>query len=135
MKTIYEEIREIKDSNLPLEIKLCALWGLQNTKREEFEATKAFREVLREAIPIGEPMRVKEIKERFNLPLSVQKLTAELYDMQYYGMLERKEIPSGKTIKVMTYGHWGWNEIGNWQWHEGGEAEIEEKFAYYVRVR
>jgi hypothetical protein len=135
MKTIYEEIREIKDSNLPLEIKLCALWGLQNTKREEWEATKAFREVLREAMPIGEPMRVKEIKERFNLPLSVQKLTAELYDMKYFGLLERRELPSGKTIKVTKYGHWGWDNEGNWQWHEGGEVEIEEKFAYYVRVR
>jgi hypothetical protein len=135
MKTIYEEIREIQDSNLPLEIKLCALWGLQNTKREEFEATKAFRNTLREAMPIGEPMRVKEIKARFNLPLSIQKLTAELYDMQYFGELERREIPSGKTIKVMAYGHWDWDEIGNWRWHEGGEVEVEEKFAYYVRVR
>jgi hypothetical protein len=135
MKTIYEEIREIKDSNLPLEIKLCALWGLQNTKREEHEATRAFREILREAMPIGEPMRVKEIKERFNLPLSVQKLTAELYDMKYFGLLERREIPSGKTLKVTKYGHWGWDNEGNWQWHEGGEVEIEEKFAYYVRVR
>jgi hypothetical protein len=135
MKTIYEEIREITDSTFPLEIKLCALWGLQNTKREEFEATKAFREVLREAMPIGEPMRVKEIKERFNLPLSIQKLTAELYTMQYYGQLERREVPSGKTIKVTKYGHWGWDNEGNWQWHEGGEVEIEEKFAYYVRVR
>lgn len=135
MKTIYEEIREIKDSNLPLEIKLCALWGLQNTKREEWEATKAFREVLREAMPIGEPMRVKEIKERFNLPLSVQKLTAELYDMKYFGQLERRELSSGKTIKVIRDGHWGWDNEGNWKWHEGGEVEIEEKFAYYVRVR
>lgn len=135
MKTIYEEIREIKDSNLPLEIKLCALWGLQNTKREEYEATKAFREVLREAMPIGEPMRVKEIKERFNLPLSIQKLTAELYDMKYYGLLERRELPSGKTIKVMKYGHWGWDDMYNWKWHEDSEVEIEEKFAYYVRVR
>jgi hypothetical protein len=135
MKTIYEEIREIKDSNLPLEIKLCALWGLQNTKREEWEATKAFREVLREAMPIGEPMRVKDIKERFNLPLSVQKLTTELYAMKYWGELERREIPSGKTLKVTAYGHWGWDDEGNWHWHEGGEVEIEEKFAYYVRVR
>jgi hypothetical protein len=135
MKTIYAEIREIKDSNLPLEIKLCALWGLQNSKREEHEATKAFREVLREAMPIGEPMRVKEIKERFNLPLSVQKLTAELYDMKYFGLLERREIPSGKTIKTIRDGHWGWDDTGKWKWHEGGEVEIEEKFAYYVRVR
>ena len=92
MKTIYEEIREIKDSNLPLEIKLCALWGLQNTKREEWEATKAFRAVLREAMPIGEPMRVKDIKERFNLPISVQKLTAELYAMQYCSNIRREEL-------------------------------------------
>lgn len=135
MKTIYEEIREIKDSNLPLEIKLCALWGLQNTRRESWEATKAFREVLREAMPIGELMRVKEIKERFNLPISVQKLTAELYNMQYYGELVRRELPSGKTIKVTKYGHWGWDNEGNWQWHEGGEVEIEEKSAYYMKVR
>ena len=135
MKTIYEEIREIKDSNLPLEIKLCALWGLQNSKRNEWEATKAFREVLREAMPIDEPMRVKDIKERFNLPISVQKLTAELYNMQYYGQLERRELASGKTIKVMRDGHWGWDNMGNWKWHEDGEVEIEEKFAYYVRVR
>lgn len=135
MKTIYAEIREIQDSNLPLEIKLCALWGLQNTKRENYVATKAFREVLRDAMPIGEPMRVKEIKEKFNLPLSIQKLTAELYTMQYYGLLERREIPSGKTIKVMTYGHWGWDDMGYLKWYEGDEAEIEEKFAYYTRVR
>lgn len=135
MKTIYEEIREIKDSNLPLEIKLCALWGLQNSKREEYEATKVFRELLREAMPIGEPMRVSEIKDRFNLPLSIQKLTAELYQMQYIGGIRREELPSGKTVKVMAYGHWDWDEMGNWHWHEGGEVEIEEKFAYYVRVR
>lgn len=136
MKTIYEEIREIKDSNLPLEIKLCALWGLQNSKKEEYEAKKVFREILREAMPIGEPMRVKDIKARFNLPLSIQKLTAELYTMQYYGELKREEIPSGKTFKVIqSYGHWGWDYMGNWHWHEGGEVEIEEKFAYYTRVR
>lgn len=135
MKTIYEEIREIKDSNLPLEIKLCALWGLQNTKRGEWEATKAFREALREAMPIDEPMRVSEIKSTFNLPLSVQKLTAELYAMQYIGGIRREEIPSGKTVKVMKYGHWDWDDSGNWKWCDGGEAEIEEKFAYYVRVR
>ena len=135
MKTIYEEIREIKDSNLPLEIKLCALWGLQNTKREEYEATRAFHEVLREAMPIGEPMRVKDIKERFNLPISVQKLTAELRDMIYFGELRREEIPSGKTIKAMKCGHWGWDDMYNWKWHEGGEVEVEEKFAYYVRIR
>ena len=135
MKTIYEEIREIKDSTLPLEIKLCALWGLQNTKREGYEATKAFRDVLREAMPIGEPMRVKDIKARFNLPISVQKLTAELSDMKYFGLLERREIPSGKTFKTMRDGHWGWDDMGNWKWHECGEVEIEEKFAYYIRVR
>lgn len=134
MKTIYEEIREIKDSNLPLEIKLCALCGLQNTKRGEYEATRVFREVLREAMPIGEPMRVKDIKERFNLPLSIQKLTTELWDMQYSG-IRREELSSGKTIKVMTYGHWYWDSEGNWNWHEGGEVEVEEKFAYYTRVR
>ena len=95
----------------------------------------AFREVLREAMPIGEPMRVKEIKARFNLPLSIQKLTTELYDMQYCGQLERREIPSGKTIKAMQYSHWDWDDMGYYKWHEGGEVEIEEKFAYYVRVR
>ena len=133
MKTIYEEIREIKDSNLPLEIKLCALWGLQNSKREEFVATKAFREVLREAMPIGEPMRVKEIKERFKLPLSVQKLTAELYYMQYFGQLSREEIPSGKKITVKV-SRCGWKNDTEWGcWEE--EEEILETFAYYVRVR
>lgn len=133
MKTIYEEIREIKDSNLPLEIKLCALWGLQNTKREEWEATKAFREVLREAMPIGEPMRVKDIKERFNLPISVQKLTAELYEMQYIDGLERKEIPTGKKFTVKVW-RWGWKNYTEWGcWEE--DEEIEEKFAYYTRVR
>ena len=135
MKTIYEEIREIKDSNLPLEIKLCALWGLQNTRREEWEATKAFREVLREAMPIGEPMRVKDIKERFNLPISIQKLTVELYNMQYFGELERKELPSGKTIKAIANGHFTWDNEGRWVYSGDKEIEIEEKFAYYVRVR
>lgn len=135
MKTIYSEIREIQDSNLPLDIKLCALWGLQNTRREKFVATNAFREALREAMPIGEPMRVKDIKARFNLPLSIQKLTAELYTMQYFGQLERREIPSGKTLKVMRDGHWGWDDMHTWRWHEGGEVKIEEKFAYYTRVR
>lgn len=135
MKTIYEEIREIKDSNLPLEIKLCALWGLQNTKREEWEATNAFREVLREAMPIGEPMRVKDIKERFNLPISVQKLTAELWNMQYYGELKREVTPSGKTIKAIENGHYSWSDSGYWVYCEGKEIEIEEKFAYYVRLR
>lgn len=136
MKTIYEEICEIRDSNLPLEIKLCALWGLQNTKRSEWEATKAFREVLRETMPIDEPMRVSEIKARFNLPLSIQKLTAELYQMQYIGGIRREEIPTGKTFKVMeSCGHWDWDAQGNWHWHEAAEVEIEEKFAYYTRVR
>jgi hypothetical protein len=135
MKTIYEEIREIQDSNLPLEIKLCALWGLQNTKREAYVATQAFHDTLREAMPIGEPMRVKDIKERFNLPISIQKLTVELYNMQYFGELERKELPTGKTLKVMRDGHWGWDNEGNWKWHEYAEVEIEEKFAYYTRVR
>lgn len=133
MKTIYEEIREIQDSNLPLEIKLCALWGLQNTKGEKFVATRAFRSVLLEAMPIGEPMRVKDIKERFNLPISIQKLTAELYDMQYSG-LRREELPSGKTVKVMQGGHWGWNKCGAWGYCDGEEVEIEEKFAYYIRI-
>lgn len=134
MKTIYEEIREIKDSNLPLEIKLCALWGLQNTAKEEWEATKAFRDVLREAMPIGEPMRVKDIKARFNLPISVQKLTVELYDMQYVGSLRREVIPSGKKIKAIENGHF---ECINdaWECVAGKEVEIEEKFAYYTRVR
>ncbi len=133
MKTIYEEIREIKDSNLPLEIKLCALWGLQNTKREEWEATKAFREVLREAMPIDEPMRVSEIKATFNLPLSVQKLTAELYEMQYIGGIRREEIPTGKKITVKVC-RWGWKNGTEWGcWEE--EEEILEKFAYYTRVR
>jgi hypothetical protein len=135
MKTIYEEIREIQESNLPLEIKLCALWGLQNTKREGYVATQAFHDTLREAMPIGEPMRVKDIKERFNLPISIQKLTVELYNMQYFGELERKELPTSKTLKVMRDGHWGWDNEGNWKWHECAEVEIEEKFAYYVRVR
>lgn len=134
MKTIYEEIREIKESNLPLEIKLCALWGLQNTKREEFEATKAFREVLREALPIGEPMRVQDIKARFNLPLSIQKLTAELWNMQYVGGMRREEIPSGKTLKVIANGYFDWVN-GRWVYTGDEEIEIEEKFAYYVRVR
>lgn len=133
MKTIYEEIREIKDSNLPLEIKLCALWGLQNTKREEWEATKAFREILREAMPIGEPMRISEIKARFNLPLSIQKLTAELYEMQYIGGIRREEIPSGKKITVKVW-RWGWKNDTKWgYWEE--EKEILETFAYYTRVR
>ena len=133
MKTIYEEIREIKDSNLPLEIKLCALWGLQNTKRGEWEATKAFREVLREAMPIGEPMRVSDIKARFNLPLSVQKLTPELYAMQYIGGIRREELPTGKKITVKVF-RWGWKNDTEWGcWEE--EKEILETFAYYTRVR
>lgn len=134
MKTIYEEIREIKESNLPLEIKLCALWGLQNSKKEEYEATRAFRETLREALPMGEPMRVQDIKARFNLPLSIQKLTAELYQMQYVGGMRREEIPSGKTLKVIANGHFGWVN-GSWVYSGDEEIEVEEKFAYYVRVR
>lgn len=134
MKTIYEEIREIQDSNLPLEIKLCALWGLQNTKRESWEATKAFYDTLREAMPIGEPMRVKDIKERFNLPISIQKLTVELYNMQYFGELERRILPTGKKIKAIENAHFGWDN-GVWVYIENREIEIEEKFAYYVRVR
>ena len=133
MKTIYEEIREIKDSNLPLEIKLCALWGLQNNKRGEWEATKAFREALREAMPIDEPMRVSEIKARFNLPLSVQKLTAELYEMQYVGGIRREEIPTGKKIIVKVW-RWGWRNDTEWgYWEE--DKEILESFPYYTRIR
>lgn len=133
MKTIYEEIREIEDSNLPLEIKLCALWGLQNTKRESYVATMAFRDTLHKAMPIGEPMRVKEIKERFNLPLSIQKLTAELYDMQYCTNIRREELPTGKKITVKVC-RWGWKNNTEWGcWEE--EKEVLETFAYYTRVR
>lgn len=133
MKTIYQEIREIKDSNLPLDIKLCALWGLQNTRREEWEATRAFREVLREAMPIDEPMRVSEIKAKFNLPISVQKLTAELYNMQYIGGIRREEIPTGKKITVKV-SRWGWKNNTEWgYWEE--EEEILETFPYYTRIR
>jgi hypothetical protein len=135
MKTIYEEIREIQESNLPLEIKLCALWGLQNTKREAYVATQAFHDTLREAMPIGEPMRVKDIKARFNLPISVQKLTVELYNMQYFGELERKELPSGKTLKVIANGHFTLDSNDRWVYSGDEEIEIEEKFAYYTRVR
>lgn len=133
MKTIYDEIREIQDSNLPLEIKLCALWGLQNTKREAYVATMAFRDTLREAMPIGEPMRVKDIKERFNLPLSIQKLTAELSDMQYCTNIRREEIPTGKKVTVKVC-RWGWLSNTEWGCREE-EKEVEEKFAYYTRVR
>ena len=133
MKTIYDEIREIKESDLPLAIKLCALWGLQNSKREEYVATGAFREVLREAMPIDEPMRVSEIKAKFNLPLSVQKLTAELYQMQYVGGIRREEIPTGKKITIKVC-HWGWKNGNEWGcWEE--EEEILETFPYYTRIR
>ena len=135
MKTIYEEIREIQDSNLPLNIKLCALWGLQNTKREKYVATMAFRDTLREAMPIGKPMRVNEIKATFNLPLSVQKLTAELYEMQYIGGIRREEIPTGKTIKAIANGHFMWDSDSRWVYSGDEEIEVEEKFAYYTRVR
>ena len=129
-KSILDLIEEIKLSSMPLEAKLCALWGLQSTVAGEYKATQAFRDTLFNALPIGKSMRVCEIREYLNLTISVQKLSAALYPMAYFCTGLVREEFDGEKIAVkcreFDYNTYRYNEI---------EKEVDTKVVLYTRMR
>ena len=129
-KSIRDLIEEIHLSSMPLEAKLCALWGLQNTVAGEYKARQAFRDTLLNAMPIGKPMRVCEIRDYLGLTISVQKLSAELHPMVYFGLgLVREEMDGEKiTVKCREFDYhtYRYNDV---------EKEVDTTLVLYTRVR
>ena len=115
----------VKASDLPEDVKLeieCALMLMNEPK---YKAEQYLEKKVLEAMPIGEPIRVKDIQAKAFPFLSIQKLTPHLYQSS----IKRKVVNTGKKFTVMKEEY-----LGNLKWGKR-PVEVEEEIAFFTRIK
>ena len=122
-------IEIVKSSNIPEEAMLYVLSAVAISHNQKMAFNREFREKILAAMPINEPIRIKEICEK-NFPrFSIQKITAQMGYLVDCDAVKREEVKTGRTIKVTRE-----------KWVRGGrceteEIEIEERIALFTRIK
>ena len=122
-------IEIVKSSNIPEEAMLYVLSAVAISHNQKMAFNREFREKILAAMPINEPIRIKEIYEK-NFPrFSIQKITAQMGYLVDCDAVKREEVKTGRTIKVTRK---KWVRRGRC---ETEEIEIEERIALFTRIK
>ncbi len=128
-------IEIVKASNLPEDAMLYVLCAVADTCGGWHEKNRMFREKILSAMPIGEPIRIKTIRENALPRFSNQRITHQMKNLVYAGVVKREEVETGNTITITA-----WERVPDAEmWcgfrYEEVEKQIPEKIAYFIRVR
>lgn len=128
-------IEIVKASNIPEDAMLYVLSAVATCNNRKWEFDREFREKILASMPIGEPIRIKEIREKSFPRFSNQRITIQMRFLMYCGAVKREEVKTGRTFKVIgdvyvydnpRYPWWGRLETQ--------EIEIEERIAVFTRI-
>lgn len=127
-------IEIVKSSNIPEEAMLYVLSAVATCNNRKWEFDREFREKILASMPIGKPVRIKEIREESFPRFSNQRITRQMGYLRVCGAVKREEVKTGRTIKV-TRDKWvRENRYYGWRGHyETEEIEIEERIVVFTR--
>lgn len=127
-------IEIVKASNIPEDAMLYVLSAVATCNNRKWEFDREFREKILASMPIGKPIRVKEIREASFPRFSNQRITRQMGYLVVCGAVKREEVKTGRTIKV-TRERWVYSDPwGSWRGHyETEELEIEERIVVFTR--
>ena len=126
-------IEIVKASNIPEEAMLYVLSAVASCNNRKWEFDREFREKILASMPIGEAVRIKEIREESFPRFSHQRITRQMGYLTVCGAVKREEVKTGRIITV-TREKWVWDSVGSWKGHYEEETiEIEEKVVVFTR--
>ena len=128
-------IEIVKASNLPEDAMLYVLCAVAESCGGWHEKNRMFREKILSAMPIGEPIRIKTIRENALPRFSNQRITHQMKNLVYAGVVKREEVETGNTITITTWGRVPDAESWCGFRYEEVEKQIPEKIAYFTRIR
>ena len=129
----YDVIEIVKASNIPEEAMLYVLSAVATCNNSKWEFDREFREKILASMPIGEAIRIKEIREASFPRFSTQRITRQMGYLTVCGAVKREEVKTGRIITV-TREKWVWDSVNSWNGHYEEETiEIEEKVAVFIR--
>ena len=129
----YDVIEIVKASNIPEEAMLYVLSAVATCNNSKWEFDREFREKILASMPIGEAIRIKEIREASFPRFSNQRITRQMGYLTVCGAVKREEVKTGRIITV-TREKWVWDSVNSWNGHYEEETiEIEEKVAVFIR--
>ena len=128
-------IEIVKASNIPEDAMLYVLSAVATCNNRKWEFDKEFREKILASMPIGKPIRIKEIREKSFPRFSNQRITRQMGFLMYCGAVKREVIKTGRTFKVTGDVYVYDNPYYPWLGRlETKEIEIEERIAVFTRI-
>ena len=127
-------IEIVQASNIPEDAMLYVLSAVATCNNRKWKFDREFREKILASMPIGEGIRIKEIREASFPRFSNQRITRQMGYLVTCGAVKREEVKTGRTITV-THEKWVWEDPWyNWHGHYVEETlEIEEKVVVFTR--
>ncbi len=127
-------IEIVKASNIPEDAMLYVLSAVATCNNQKWEFDREFREKILSAMPLGEPIRIKEVRENSFPRFSNQRITRQMGYLTVCGAVKREEVKTGRTVTVKYMGYvddpsarWGYR-------YEEIEKEIEERIVLFTRL-
>ena len=128
-------IEIVKASNIPEDAMFYVLSAVTTYNNRQWEFDRVFREKILASMPVGKPIRIKEIREKSFPRFSNQRITRQMRYLMYCGAVKREEVKTGRTFKVLSDVYVYDNPYYPWLGHlEPQEIEIEERIAVFTRL-
>jgi hypothetical protein len=125
-------IEIVKASNIPEEAMLYVLSAVATCNNRMWDFDREFREKILASMPIDEPIRIKEIREKSFPRFSNQRITRQMGYLTACGMVKREEVKTGRIIPV-TKEEWVWDSNYKTWKPKQTNYEIEEKIVIFIR--
>lgn len=95
MKNV-DVVESIKNSDLPDEVKVTILANLAGNSSRKSKFNAELRQEILEAMPLNQPIRVKEIDSQF----TVQRLSRQMAYLVAIGAVRKEKIETGNKIMI-----------------------------------
>ena len=129
----YDVIEIVKASNIPEDAMLYVLSAVATCNNRKWEFDREFREKILASMPIGEAVRIKEIREESFPRFSNQRITRQMGYLVTCGAVKREEVKTGRIITV-TRERWVFDSVNSWRGHyEEETVDIEERIVVFTR--
>ena len=130
-----EVFEMVRNCNLPDDAKMLVLATIAESFCKTHDVNTEIRLKMCDVMPIGQPMRVKDVRDIINPRFSIQRMNRHMTYLKLAGVVEREEIYTGNKITIPA-----WDTVHDksapygYRWVET-TREIPEKIVLFTRVR
>lgn len=130
-----EVFEMVRNCNLPDDAKMLVLATIAESFCKKHDFNTEIRLKISDAMPIGQPMRVKDVRDIINPRFSIQRVNRHITYLKLAGIIERKEIYTGNKITIPAWdtvydksAPYGYRRVET-------TREIPEKIVLFTRIR